>query len=171
LKAGVAIALLLAAIPTAFAYDTRVLYRMGFSSHWDSTARLQGWADLGRRVSGVWEEMEGTNKTFLFSDRYQISSELAFYVRGKPTTYCVNLGRRMNQYDLWEDFLSLRGQDALYVRQGDREAGPEVRKAFLSVRKDPLFLVERAGRRIRTFSIFRCYGYRGIKIERPKGTY
>ena len=77
----------------------------------------------------------------------------------------------MNQYDLWEDFLSLRGQDALYVRQGDREAGPEVRKAFLSVRKDPLFLVERAGRRIRTFSIFRCYGYRGIKIERPKGTY
>ncbi len=171
LKAGVAIALLLAAIPTAFAYDTRFLYRIGFPSRWDSTVRLQGWADLGRRVSGVWEEMESTNKTFLFSDRYQISSELAFYVRGKPTTYCVNLGRRMNQYDLWEDFLSLRGQDALYVKQGDREAAPEVRRAFQSVRKDPLFVVDRAGKRIRTFSIFRCYGYRGIKIERPKGTY
>lgn len=35
---------------------------------------------------------------FKFSDKYQVSSELAFYMKQKPVTYCVNLGRRINQY-------------------------------------------------------------------------
>jgi undecaprenyl-diphosphatase len=171
LKTLMVLALLLAAIPTALAYDTRLLYRLGLPPRWDPTVRLQGWAQLGDRVSGELEEMVSSNRTFIFSDRYQIASELAFYVRGRPTTYCVNLGRRMNQYDLWEGFLALRGQDALYVKQGNRKAEDEVRNAFVSVRKEPLFVISRGGEKVRRFSIFRCYGYRGVKIERPKGTY
>jgi len=171
LRALIIFSLLLAGLPTALAYDTRVLHRFGLPLRWDPTLRLQGWAELGERVSGHLEEMSISNKTFIFSDRYQVASELAFYVRGKPTTYCVNLGRRMNQYDLWKGFLPLRGQDALYVKQGNRKAEPEVRNAFATVRKEPLVVIRRGGEKIRRFSIFRCTGYRGIKIERPKGTY
>lgn len=171
LRASIILALLLAGLPTALAYDTRLLHRFGLPLRWDPTLRVQGWAELGERVSGHLEEMSSSNRTFIFSDRYQVTSELAFYVRGKPTTYCVNLGRRMNQYDLWEGFLSFRGQDALYVKKGNRKADPEVRNAFASVRKEPLVVIRREGEKIRKFSIFRCYGYRGVKIERPKGTF
>jgi undecaprenyl-diphosphatase len=170
-KALIALALLLAAIPTALAHDTRFLYRCGLPPRWDPAVRIQGWAELGERVSGNLEEMSRANRTFLFSDRYQVASELAFYVRGQPTTYCVNLGRRMNQYDLWEGFLGLRGQDALYVKQGNRKVEPEVRNAFASVTKEPILAIYRGGERVRRYTIFRCYGYRGVKIERPKGTY
>jgi undecaprenyl-diphosphatase len=77
----------------------------------------------------------------------------------------------MNQYDLWEGFLGLRGQDALYVKQGNRKVEPEVRNAFASVTKEPILAIYRGGERVRRYTIFRCYGYRGVKIERPKGTY
>ncbi|MDH7500577.1 MAG: hypothetical protein QHH30_09375, partial [candidate division NC10 bacterium] len=63
------------------------------------------------------------------------------------------------------------GQDALYVKQGNRKAEPEVRNAFGSVRKEPLVVIRRGGEKIRRYSIFRCTGYRGVKIERPKGTF
>lgn len=171
LKALFVIALLLAAIPTALAYNSQLLRRAGLPPRWDPTLRLQGWAELGERVSGTLEEMAASNKTFIFSDRYQVASELAFYVQGRPTTYCVNLGRRFNQYDLWPGILPLKGYDAIYVKQGNREAEPEVRRAFLSVRKDPPVAIYRGGHRVRRFTIFRCSGYRGIEIARPKGTY
>jgi len=172
LKSFIALALLLAAVPTALAYDTRLLYRVGVPPRWDPTLRLTGWKELGERVSADLEEMSSANKTFIFSDRYQISSELAFYVRGNPTSYCVNLRRRFNQYDLWEGFLSLRGYDALYVKQGDRrKVEPEVRRAFANVQRDPLLIIYQDGTELRSFSIFRCFGYRGIEIAKPKGTY
>ena len=172
LKSFIVLALLIAAVPTALAYDTKILYWMGFPPHWDPTLRLKGWKQLGEKVSASLEEMAGSGKTFIFSNRYQISSELAFYVRGKPATYCVNLGRRFNQYDLWPGFLSLAGQDALYVKQGSRRrAEPEVKKAFREVRRDPRFVIYQDGEKIRTYSIFRCFGYRGVEIKRPKGTY
>ena len=172
LKSLMVLALLLAAVPMALAYDTGPLYRAGLPPRWDPTLRLKGWKELGQRVSSSWEGMSGANKTFIFSNRYQISSELAFYVRGRPSTYCVNLGRRFNQYDLWEGFLSLAGQDALYVKQGNhRKVEPEVSRAFASIEREPRLIIRRYGKKVRSFSVFRCFGYRGIQIERPRGTY
>jgi undecaprenyl-diphosphatase len=172
LRSLVVLALLLAAVPMALVYDTGPLYRAGLPPRWDPTLRLKGWKELGERVSSSWEGMSGAKKTFIFSNRYQISSELAFYVRGRPTTYCVNLGRRFNQYDLWEGFLSLAGQDALYVKQGNhRKVEPEVSRAFASIEREPRLIIRRYGKKVRSFSVFRCFGYRGIQIERPRGTY
>jgi len=54
-----------------------------------------GWSELGKVVSQI---RKGEEK--VISPHYQISAELAFYVKGNPKTYCINLGRRMNQYDL-----------------------------------------------------------------------
>lgn len=60
----------------------------------------------------------------IFSDRYQISSELAFYTQGNPIVYCINLGRRMNQYDLWQSINSeLNGKTVhgIYVVYGQKD--------------------------------------------------
>jgi 4-amino-4-deoxy-L-arabinose transferase-like glycosyltransferase len=63
----------------------------------DPTKLGIGWSELGRVVSSM-----RTGEEKLISPHYQISAELAFYVSGNPRTYCINLGRRMNQYDLWD---------------------------------------------------------------------
>jgi undecaprenyl-diphosphatase len=43
-------------------------------------------------------------KAFLAADRYQEASEIAFWLRGNPETFALNLGGRRNQYDLWPAF-------------------------------------------------------------------
>ncbi len=78
--------------------------------------RQAGWEELGEDVSVILKENRN-NKTFIFSDSYHIASELAFYVEGQPQTYCINTGRRMNQFDLWpgiEQF-ARKNYDGIYV--------------------------------------------------------
>ena len=62
--------------------------------------------------------MPDPTRTFLVSSRYQVTSELAFYVPGRPPAYNFNLGRRLNQYDFWEGPDSRLGWDAVYVEEG-----------------------------------------------------
>ena len=71
---------------------------------------------LGESVTDILDKT-GSVPIFIFSDSYQMASVLAFYVNGNPQTYCVNVGRRMNQFDLWpgiEQFDN-KGYDAIYV--------------------------------------------------------
>ncbi|MEN3033793.1 MAG: glycosyltransferase family 39 protein, partial [Aquificaceae bacterium] len=56
-----------------------------------------GWKSLGDVVSSI-----RTDKEPILTPHYQIAAQLAFYVKSNPRTNCINLGRRMNQYDLWE---------------------------------------------------------------------
>ena len=78
--------------------------------------KMAGWDDLGETVSEI-VKYKGNEKMFIFSDRYQIASELSFYLEGNPQTYCINNGRRMNQFDLWPGINQFagKGYDAIYV--------------------------------------------------------
>jgi 4-amino-4-deoxy-L-arabinose transferase-like glycosyltransferase len=82
----------------------------------DPFHKMAGWEDLGKTVSGIAKNMED-EKLFIFSDRYQIASELAFYMEDNPQTYCINNGRRMNQFDLWPGINQFagKGYNAIYV--------------------------------------------------------
>ncbi|UCF86887.1 MAG: glycosyltransferase family 39 protein [Nitrospiraceae bacterium] len=136
----------------------------------DPSFRLRGWKELGERVGEVYKDMTSTGKSevFIFSDRYQVSSELAFYVPGNPRVYCVNMGRRMNQYDIWGGFERLPGYDAILVMKGDRTFPDELKESFESYDKI-LFAVKEKNKILRKFSIFKSYGFKGLKerlIER-----
>ena len=76
-----------------------------------------GWDQLGNDVSAIIKKNRNPRKVFIFSNTYQIASELAFYVDGQPQTYCINNERRMNQFDLWPgiDQFKNRDYDAVYV--------------------------------------------------------
>jgi undecaprenyl-diphosphatase len=130
----------------------------------DPSSRLRGWKDLGWQVSDLHDEVPKGEKVFIFSDSYQISSELAFYGRGHPVTYCVNLGRRMNQYDLWPDFYSLINSDAIFVTIGDAEFHPRLREAFDHYEKRLLKVYDK-DRFLRLYSVFLCHGFKGMKKE------
>jgi hypothetical protein len=89
----------------------------------DTFKRLTGWSELGKQVEEIMDEYDETN-TIIVSDLYQICSQLSFYVDENPQTYCVNNGRRMNQFDLWGGLENFQNKDyyAVYV---SRKIAPE----------------------------------------------
>jgi hypothetical protein len=110
--------------------------------------RLRGWPELGQAVSEV--KRGAARPLFLVSDRYQ----LAFYVEGQPRVYNANLGRRMNQYDLWGGWDALRGRDGLFVMYGAGEPPGELRTAFQEVERVRVVPITYRGNHLRDFSIF-----------------
>jgi undecaprenyl-diphosphatase len=144
---------------------------LGIPPRLDPTTRLKGWEELGAVVTALRREMPAPARTFLVSDRYQIASELAFYVEGRPAAYNVNLGRRLNQYDFWEGPDTRRGWDALWVQEGVDALDPRVTEAF--ERTEGPFVVEirRADRPVRLFAVYRGYGFRGVAPPATPTTY
>ncbi len=130
----------------------------------DPTKRLRGWAELGARVDGLYQEMSRSRPTFVLSDQYQIASEMMFYVPTHPKTYSIPAGRRMNQFDVWGGTAEVLGWDAIFVT--GRTANPpfEVLQSFESVKRewpDPLLHSDHSPA-LYSWSIFRCYGFRGF---------
>lgn len=133
----------------------------------DSTARLRGWKELGIKTEAVYNSMVSATgeQPFIFSDRFQVSSELAFYMPSKPATYLAKLGsRRMNQYDIWGGFDQLAGRDAIFVTSKEkyRTLPDMLRNAFDSYEKETFTVMER-GRVLRIYYIFKCYGFKGLE--------
>ncbi len=138
--------------------------------------KLLGWRQLGGEVTQIARSVD--KPCFILADYYMIASELAFYTEGRPTVYCVNLGRRMNQYDIWQGigapnakfcvgdpFDKLAGQNAVYV--ADREISPALARAFARVEPQPLTIRTKSGRPIKTFIAYRCYGFKGWTPQSP----
>ncbi|CAK7072951.1 MAG: hypothetical protein DELT_01973 [Desulfovibrio sp.] len=80
-------------------------------------SRLKGWADMGRRVGEFRDALPNPERVFIFSDQYDVTSQLAFYVPGRPVTFCADFGRRLNQYDFWPSPEDRKGWDAIFVRR------------------------------------------------------
>lgn len=130
--------------------------------------RLRGWPELGQAVG---ESLRGLPRpAFLVSDRYQIASELAFYVPDQPRVYNLNLGRRMNQYDLWGGWEELRGRDGLFVTHGQVEPPAALRESFQRVERIRVVSIVDRGKHLRDFTLIRGEGFRG-PAPRPFGGY
>ena len=80
-----------------------------------TTTEISGWKSLGDKADALRKQMPDPEKTFLFGLRYQIASELAFYVPGQPETVSINRWKRPNVYDYWWKDEDLLGWDAVGV--------------------------------------------------------
>jgi undecaprenyl-diphosphatase len=130
--------------------------------------RLMGWKELGEEVSRVYDGMPSTAPVFIFSDRYQVSSEMAFYVKGKPFTYCINLGRRMNQYDLWPGFENFIGYNAIFVSHDEHaKLLPTITEAFARCEMLPVALNTRQNKIVES-TIYKCYDFKGLELKKPE---
>lgn len=128
--------------------------------HMDPSSRLKGWQELGAEASKVYEEMKKEGPLFVFSDNYAISSELAFYMKGNPITYCAPLGRRMNQYDMWPGFETLAGYNALFVTFDSGEIRPILKDKFERYERVLITFTTRQGI-TKQFTFVRFYNFRG----------
>jgi len=127
----------------------------------DPSARLRGWRSLGTEISSIRKQMK--KETFIFSDSYQVTAELAFYTEGKPFVYCINLGRRMNQYDIWPGFEGLVGYDAIFVKMGRHELPTELKDLFEGYERHIFEAEDKKGKKIREFSIFILRNFKGME--------
>jgi undecaprenyl-diphosphatase len=162
-RAALILSLLLfpAVVAVAVLHFPFVLDRLGVDlpPRLDITRRLHGWKELGSAVGALLQRPENRS-VFLMSDAYQIAGEVAFYAPGQPRVYNVNLGRRMNQYDVWGGLDKLEHRDALFITWGDVDAP----RALACGAIGKLQVVRPVYRRhpAQVFSIFRCEDYRGV---------
>jgi undecaprenyl-diphosphatase len=140
----------------------------------DPSQRLRGWKKIGAEVGVFHNDLARRGMVLIFSDSYQVASELAFYVPGRPVTYCINDGRRMNQYDFWPDMNAAAQRakpgeevNGIYVRIGAGEPPEQILRAFQRVEKKVVTVYDR-GRTLREYGVFLCYGFRGLIQEPPK---
>ena len=159
----VAVGLLTGFLVSTIGYFPRSLASIGLPlpDRIDPTKRLRGWKDLGRRVSEIHQEMSRSRPTFLFSDQYGIASEMMFYVPAHPKTYNIPLGRRMNQFDVWGGTGEVLGWNAIYVVGRTSKPPSAILRSFESVERDWSHHLATLDQK-RSWSIFRCYGFRGF---------
>jgi undecaprenyl-diphosphatase len=140
-------------------------YKLHLPAKIDPSARHRTWEKLGQEVSALYNDMKKRGNAFIFSDNYQVSSELAFYAEGQPVTYCANIGnRRMTQYDLWPGFNNLIHYDAVFVTIKDVGLLFKVQNSFERCERRLLDINE-DGRSLRTYIILACYDFKGMKEE------
>ncbi len=136
----------------------------------DLTRRLRGWAELGTLVSTVHQEMSRSRQTFIFSDRYQVASEMMFYVSGHPNTFNIQLGRRMNQFDVWGGTGEVRGWNAIFVTDQPNPPDAVLRSFDMVMLERPTHASTDDQSHTRSsWSIFRCYGFRGFPPAQQLG--
>ncbi len=153
--------------------------RLHLPEKYDPASRLRGWSDLGRRLDEVRRSMPNPDRVFFFSDSYDVTAALSFYLPGRPTVYCADFGRRLNQYDLWPDpngrglldppaepgaVAPLDGYNAVFVSRKPLEGPPpfELNKMFKKVGEPEAYHSTHRGGPGRTFGFVPLLGYTGV---------
>jgi undecaprenyl-diphosphatase len=136
----------------------------------DRTAyEIKGWDKLAQEVADAHKAMPTPSRTFIFGLRYQIASQMAFYMPGQPQTVSINRWSRPNVYDYWWQDRDLIGRDAIGILE---KPGHQERLLQVFERVDPptphVFYArggdtqtEESSLALRTSYLYRCYGFKG----------
>jgi 4-amino-4-deoxy-L-arabinose transferase-like glycosyltransferase len=126
-----------------------------------------GWKELAHKIESIRSEMPGPY--VIAGSEYKISSELAFYLKDHPETLGNNIiGQNGLQYDYWSNPDTLLGYNAIYVYDGSPKGSTfetELARFFKRVDTAIDLRIEKGGKLVRTYYIYRCFNYIGI----PKG--
>ncbi|MDL2210025.1 glycosyltransferase family 39 protein [Desulfovibrio sp. OttesenSCG-928-O18] len=135
-------------------------------------SRLKGWSDLGRRVGELQKSLPDPDKVFVFSDAYDVTAELAFYVPGRPVVYCVDFGRRLSQYDLWPGPEEKKGWSAVFVRRKPfKKPPPALKDMFLRLGNPEAYHSVHRGGKGRSFGLLVLEDFTGHWPRTSKGIY
>lgn len=146
---------------------------------WDQMNKLYGGEELGAAADRARAEMEaeGVGPVAVGAATYDNASRLAFYMRGQPEACCFFLGTRVNSYILWNQRAYPKpGGSALVAddRPPDDAGLPGYRAIFERVEPipEPIPIYRRPlyPQPVRTYYLYRCYGYRpDPSVEKPRG--
>ena len=164
------------AVGTAYVMTALVLIQAAWAvfpvpAKLDRTAtEIHGWDVLGAEAGQALAAMPNPNNSFVFGLRYQIASQLAFYIPGNPQTVCINKWNRPNVYDDWANDSDLLGMDAVGVTQDPDSHLTRLSKVFEKVEEPRPVYIHRShgfsdpgkpGEVVRVFYIYRAFGFKG----------
>jgi len=140
----------------------------------DPLHRVRCWSDVARTVGEARDELLTEGKpVFIIADHYGFVGEITFYlpeartnVATAPLVFYRTDSRAINQFHYWPGYEDHKGQNAIYVRELDRDAPmyvpvpAEVQRQFDSVTELGVRKVLYHGRVIRPLQIYACRGLR-----------
>jgi len=122
-----------------------------------------GWDRLARRIETVRKDVP--EPYFICGYEYKTASLLAFHLKDHPETVSNTIiGRPGLQYDFWCDLDTLVGYNAVFVydERNKLKDLSELTDRFEKVEFDSAIHIEKGGKKVTEFYIFRCYNYRGL---------
>ncbi|MCK4911751.1 MAG: glycosyltransferase family 39 protein, partial [Thermodesulfovibrionales bacterium] len=143
---------------------------LGVPHKLDPSARMKGWAGAASAADIALKDLG--EPVFIFSNTYQVASEMAFYMEGNPVTYNVKFGRRMNQYDLWpgiEDIDGVTGYNGLFVTMSERSLKDRISNAFRECEARKYDAKDDDRRYLRQYWMLLCKGFKG-EFEEEEST-
>jgi hypothetical protein len=165
----------LAAVMVAVIYLQALVPVLPLPARRDPIARGAGWELVAARVDEARRRVAGTRgTTWTGADRYQDVSELAFHLPHHPTSFCICLTSRRNQYELWPGFADVaRPGDDLVLALDERQDGIVHETAallapyFTSVTRGAVAPLMRRGDTVSVRRVYLLSGYRGGWPARP----
>ena len=128
----------------------------------DLTNDLYGWHTAGKEVESAYQELSKDGPTFLFTHKYQLSSQLAFNAPGQPQVYTSN--KTGDSYHDWGYNVTsaLDGWNAVYINDNSFRIDPTHHFKCRKWQELPPLNIYRYGHYARTFYIYKCYDFEGI---------
>jgi membrane-associated phospholipid phosphatase len=128
LKAG----LILGAFMVVLGHDTNLVKKI--TGHYlpvklDPLHRVREWDQVARTVDGARQQLLTEGKpVFIIADHYGLTGEISFYlpearksVTETPLVYYQTSSVPENQFYFWPGYLDRKGENAIYVRELDRD--------------------------------------------------
>jgi hypothetical protein len=173
LVAGLALGLVLVVL----GHDTNLLTKatgLRLPVNQDPLHRVREWSEVARVAGEARRDLLAEGKpTFIIVSGYGLTGEISFYlpeakaaVTTEPLVFCQTNGPPSNQFYFWPSYKDRRGQNAVFVRELDRdrtfdpEVPPELEKEFESVTSLGVRDVLYHGRVIRPLQFYACRGLR-----------
>ena len=125
---------------------------------------VAGWPELAKRVDEIRAEMQAEGEYFICGYEYKTASQLRFYLDGHPETLSNNVvGINGLQYDFWSDPDTLTGKNCIFVYDKRKSYSDDLTRFFERVTGPETMTIEKGGKKVTEFYIFRCYDYRGVE--------
>ena len=147
-----------------------------FASADEAPAKFED-ARFGWREMGVWvnetkdwfhKDQEGAPRgVFLMTGQYGVSAALSFYMPGQPKTHLWGPVRTHGEnYRFWDDFPSLKDQDAIYVAKREKKAIAAIevlKRHFTYVHEPEKLSIKVDGEEVNSFYLIKCSIYDGVE--------
>lgn len=124
----------------------------------DPTDDVYGWNEVGKRATELYSTMP--ESSFLLCNRYETGGQLSFAM--KEEVYVLRPGH-ITAFSFWQNEEELTGRDALYLTHSRYFCPPGNIYNFKKITKLKEIPLCRAGRKVRTFTLYHCKCFRGVK--------
>jgi 4-amino-4-deoxy-L-arabinose transferase-like glycosyltransferase len=177
LKPWLVAGLALGFVAVVFVHDTNLIHRLTgrrLPVNQDPLHRVREWSEVARVAGEARQELLAEGKpVFIITAYYGLVGEISFYlpeakavVAKEPLVFYQTSPVAENQFYYWPGYGDRKGQNAIYVRELDRDrtsdppVPPELQREFESVTdlgvRDVLYF----GRVLRPLQIYACRGLR-----------